>query len=219
MRSHVARVFVTLGLAIIAASAQADTHVMGSTLSGFDAVPPAAMTARIQRTAHAFVKGGISAPRYAEIDIAWPATSEEYRQLGCSAVVLLSVVTRDDAELPIKRAYVRIGGASTELAPLSRMRTSVTDSEIRSAIGSFREDVFYLLPGNLALKKGAIEIDFATHRTDFAVFRLPASLPNFVRRTMASHKNNARAGVPDVGALRALIGREYPGWRFEKEAD
>ena len=59
------------------------------------------------------------------MDFTWPADAEEYRKLAKHVLVLVSVVTQDAAELPLRRVYVNSNGKQTALTKLSSQRSSV----------------------------------------------------------------------------------------------
>src|SRR5262245_28898763 len=54
-------------------------------------------------------------PRIGFYDVAHPADSQEYLDLGGNAVMLLTVLVQDKAELPLKRVYIEVAGEEVEL--------------------------------------------------------------------------------------------------------
>src|SRR5215207_2563961 len=74
-----------------------------------DPVSPADMTERLEKsainTAKVAPKG---AARGSSVDFCWASSAEEYRALVKHVVVLVSVVSQDPAELPLRRVYVNI---------------------------------------------------------------------------------------------------------------
>ena len=111
-------------------------------------VSPADMTGRLQKsaidTAKVAPKG---AARGSSVDFCWASSPEEYRALAKHVLVLVSVVTQEAAELPLRRVYVNIDGRETELTRLSSQRSSVRKGSITySILGPYREDGFYLAP-------------------------------------------------------------------------
>src|SRR3954454_2966224 len=84
------------------------------------AVTPADMTERLEKSA---VRTRQQAPKGAargsSIDFCWPSSAAEYQAIGKYVLVLVSVVTQDATELPLRRVYVTIDGVQTELTKLS----------------------------------------------------------------------------------------------------
>src|SRR6201991_1072775 len=84
-------------------------------------VSPSDMTARLENSA---IRTKKSAPQGAArgslVDFAWASAPEEYRALAKHVLVLVSVVTQDAAELPLRRVYVvDADGKETDLIKLS----------------------------------------------------------------------------------------------------
>jgi hypothetical protein len=108
----------------VATTADAQTLTRRPVSQG--AVTPADMTERLEkaamRTKEQAPKG---AARGSSIDFCWPASAEEYQAIGKYVLVLVSVVTQDAAELPLRRVYVTVNGEQTELAKLSSQRRDV----------------------------------------------------------------------------------------------
>jgi len=102
-------------------------------------VSPSDMTRRLETSA---IRTRKSAPqgaaRGSSVDFVWPASPEEYRALAKHVLVLVSVVTQDPAELPLRRVYVvDAAGKQTELTRLSSQRIGVRkDSVTSSVLGS-----------------------------------------------------------------------------------
>jgi hypothetical protein len=152
------------------------------------------------------------AMRGAGYDLAWPRSAEEYRAIGNSAVVLVSVVTRDARELPLRRIYHDAKGQEAPLTTLRCHRSEVADgSPIRAVFGQYREDCFFLVPGAALLREGALRADFAANRTGFSLIDLPIEPPKDVRRYIEGI--SGKSPPVDQAALNAMIEREYSGYR------
>ncbi|MBR1122779.1 hypothetical protein JQ628_14720 [Bradyrhizobium lablabi] len=181
------------------------------------AVSYADMTGRLEKsainTAKAAPKG---AARGSSIDFCWASSPDEYRALAKHVVVLVSVVTQDAAELPLRRVYVTVDGKETELVRLSSQRSDVgKGSKTFSILGPHREDGFYLAPAGLMMSDGYLQADFAVRRTGFNLYKLPGTPPDFIKSDRdAMPEPGAK---PDTPALKALLQREYTG--FELPAD
>jgi hypothetical protein len=118
------------------------------------AVTPADMTERLEkaavRTKEQAPKG---AARGSSIDFCWPSNVEEYQAIGKYVLVLVSVVTQDAAELPLRRVYVTVNGEQ-----LSSQRGDVRKgSTTFSILGPFREDGFYVAPAGLMMSDSYLQ--------------------------------------------------------------
>jgi hypothetical protein len=128
--------------------------------------------------------------------------------------VLVSVVVRDEKELPLKRVYIR--NKWNREFPLDRIvserREVAQGSLTHSVLGAYREDSFYLAPAGLMKGEGEVVADFAANRTGFRLYHLPGTPPDFIeadRRPMP-----APGARPEPKALKAILEREYAGFRL-----
>lgn len=177
-------------------------------------VTSAEMTERLEKSA---VRTAKSAPkgaaRGASVDFSWPADAEEYRKLAKHVLVLVSVVTQDAAELPLRRVYVDSNGKQTQLTRLSSQRSSVArESLISSVLGPYREDGFYLAPAGAMMADGHLQADFAVRRIGFNLYRLPGTPPDFIKSD--SDPMPAKDARPETPALKAMLQREYKGFEL-----
>jgi hypothetical protein len=207
------RRLLIVALALFAcATAEAQTLTKRPVSQGV--VTPAAMTERLEksalRTKEQAPKG---AARGSSIDFCWPASAAEYQAIGKYVLVLVSVVTQDAAELPLRRVYVTVNGEQTELAKLSSQRRDVEKgSTTFSILGPFREDGFYVAPAGLMMRDGYLQADFATRRNNFNLYKLPGTPPEFIK---ADHNPMpSKDTTPNMPALRALLTREYKGFEL-----
>ncbi|MFH1345233.1 MAG: hypothetical protein ABIL01_29115 [Pseudomonadota bacterium] len=177
-------------------------------------VTPAEMTGRLEKSA---VRTAKSAPngaaRGASVDFSWPADAEEYRKLAKHVLVLVSVVTQDAAELPLRRVYVDSNGKQTQLTRLSSQRSGVAkDTKTFSVLGPYREDGFYLAPAGVMMADGHLQADFAVRRIGFNLYRLPGTPPDFIKAD--SDPMPAKDARPETPALKAMLQREYKGFEL-----
>ena len=177
-------------------------------------VTSAEMTERLEKSA---VRTAKSAPkgaaRGASVDFSWPADAEEYRKLAKHVLVLVSVVTQDAAELPLRRVYVDSNGKQTQLTRLSSQRSGVArESLIFSVLGPYREDGFYLAPAGAMMADGHLQADFAVRRIGFNLYRLPGTPPDFIKSD--SDPMPAKDARPETPALKAMLQREYKGFEL-----
>ncbi|MDP1883648.1 MAG: hypothetical protein Q8K88_12315, partial [Bradyrhizobium sp.] len=146
-------------------------------------VTAAEMTGRLEKSA---VRTAKSAPKGAargsSVDFTWPADAEEYRKLAKHVLVLVSVVTQDAAELPLRRVYASVNGQDTELTRLSSQLSGVRrDSVTFSVLGPYREDGFYLAPAGPMMADGHLQADFAVRRIGVNLYKLPGTPPDFIQ--------------------------------------
>ncbi len=177
-------------------------------------VTSAIMTERLEnsavRTAKSAPKG---AARGASVDFTWPADAEEYRKLAKHVLVLVSVVTQDAAELPLRRVYVDSNGKQTQLTRLSSQLSGVQQGSLtHSVLGPFREDGFYLAPAGAMMADGRLQADFAVRRIGFNLYRLPGTPPDFIKSD--SDPMPVKDARPETPALKAMLQREYKGFEL-----
>jgi hypothetical protein len=205
-------------LLIVALALFASTTANAQTLTqrpvSQGAVTPADMTERLEksamRTKEQAPKG---AARGSSIDFCWPSSAEEYQAIGKYVLVLVSVVTQDAAELPLRRVYVTVNGEQTELIRLSSQRRDVKEeSTTHPILGPFREDGFYVAPAGLMMSDGYLQADFAIRRSNFNLYKLPGTPPDFVKAD--NDPMPAKGATPNMPALKALLTREYQGFEL-----
>jgi hypothetical protein len=176
------------------------------------AVSPADIAERLEKSANETARMAPSAARGSAIDVTWPMTAEEYAATAKHVLVLVSVVTQDAAELPLRRVHIRAGDKDIELLRVSHELVGVAKrSKTYSVLGPYREDGFYLAPASAMMSEGYLQADFAIRRSDFNLFKLPGAAPDFIR----SDKNlePPTDSKPDMAAVRAMIVREYKGFK------
>jgi hypothetical protein len=179
-----------------------------------DPVSQADMTERLEKSAIQTAKSAPKgAARGSSIDFCWASTPDEYRSLAKHVLVLVSVVTQDAAELPLRRVYVTVDGKETELTRLSSELSGVRKgSKTFSVLGPYREDGFYLAPAGLMMSEGYLQADFAVRRNGFNLYRLPGTPPDFIKAD--SNPMPAPDAKPDTPVLKALLQREYRGFEL-----
>jgi hypothetical protein len=179
-------------------------------------VAPADMEKRIASQASQLQEKASQADRAAFVDFTWPADAAEYRSLAKHVLVLVTAVSRDDKELPVKRVYIEAGGKAIELRRLGGDRTEIAaDSAVAKVLGAHREDSFWLAPASAMARKGHLRLDFAANREGFGVYELPGDPPDFIARDPKPLP--ARTAKPDLKAVRAMLEREYPGFPVPHE--
>ncbi len=171
---------------------------------------PEGITQRIEAIAVKY-QANAPIPRVAFYDIGYPRDEKEYAALGGNAVIMITALTQDREELPIKRVYVISDGKQIELRQIKLVLSEQTENkDISSKVfGSFRADALYVLPIKLRMSPGDLMSDFAKNTTGFklAVFGSPVS--EDVDRVV---KKAVKVTGMTEAALDAFIKREFPSF-------
>ena len=172
------------------------------------------MSERLEKSAFNIAKSAPKgAARGSSIDFCWASSPEEYRGLQKHVLVLVSVVTQDKAELPLRRVYVTVDGKETELVRLSSQFSDVRkDAKTFSILGPYREDGFYLAPAGVMMSDGYLQADFAIRRNGFNLYKLPGTPPDFIKAD--GNPMPAADAMPETAALKTLLKREYSGFEL-----
>ena len=207
------RHFLICLLAAVVWSA-ADAQTLTKRPMSQNPVTSADMSERLEKSA---VRTKQSAPngaaRGSSVDFCWPSDLAEYRALQKQVLVLVSVVTQDKAELPLRRVYANIDGKEIELTKLSSQLSDVRKGSVTSSIlGPYREDGFYLAPAGPMMSVGYLQADFAVHRNGFNLYKLPGIPPDFIKAD--SNPMPAADAKPETAALKAMLRREYRGFEL-----
>lgn len=146
-------------------------------------------------------------PRTAFYDIAYPQDSTELAQMNGYAILLVTAVVRDSAEIPLARVYVRTSDGEHTLWPIATVASPVSPANFGLVpLGSFRVDGVYLFPVAARISPGDMLVDFAAHRQGQALERLDGSigLPSWLAGAARP------AGPPAPSALWEMVRREDP---------
>ncbi|HVT54562.1 MAG TPA: hypothetical protein VHD34_00745 [Xanthobacteraceae bacterium] len=203
----------TAALLFLATAAYSQVTNKNSDATG--AVTPDDMTKRLEHSAEKLNKANpAGADRAAQFDFAWAQDEEEYKALAKHVIVLVSAVSKTKKELPLKRVYIRDKWRhEIPLEQISSERREVPkDSITYSIFGPYREDSFYLAPAGLMKGEGEVLADFAANRTGFRLYVLPGTPPDFIEADR--HATSAKNARPDPVALKAILEREYSGFKL-----
>jgi hypothetical protein len=173
-------------------------------------VTPENMRRRIEEAAAKYQEHA-PVPRILLYDIGYPRDAEEYARLDGHAVLLVTALSQERGELPLRRLYVSAGGREVELKPLKLAlseQTAALDLAART-FGPFREDALYLLPLHLRARAGELLADFASNRTRMKLADFGTPLPDDV--SGFGVKPPTGSG-PSADALQEFIRREYPSF-------
>lgn len=192
-----------------------DVNIVLKQTAGQGSVTPEEIGKRLNDTALRTRKiSAKGAARGAVVDFAWPQDEGEYKALNKYVVVLISAVSQDAKELPLRKVYVQPArGREVVLQKISSERHDVPkDSAVHAMLGPHREDSFYLAPASAMMHDGTLLIDFAINRNGFHLQQLPAPPPDFIEADR--HPTPSGAAKPDPKALKAMIEREYTGFKL-----
>lgn len=142
-------------------------------------------------------------------DIAFPASEQEYRDLGKHAILLVAAITHDPAELPLKRVYLQKNGSVVELKKIgSSLYRTPAGSTVEKVLGPYRENAFYLLPTSAFFQKTDLLIDFARNRDAFKLMQFPQKMEvDFVLKDTDHAKERTLPVSKHV--LHDVVLREY----------
>jgi hypothetical protein len=153
------------------------------------------------------------AARFVVYDLGWPLDVAEYRTLGKHGVLLVSALSQQADELPLKRVYTQADGKVTPLQRLFSTRRAVPAGSLaRKVFGPYQEDSFYLVPAGALMQEWLLFCDFAKNRNEFSISRSPMTPPEFIQSDRERHV----IAKPIPVALRAFLEREYPGFDHQK---
>ena len=157
---------------------------------------------------------GSAAARYGVYTISWPKDEAERDQLASYAVVMVTVVTQTQAELPLQRAYlVTPDGKQTPLRQLNSWFGKIDPKALAyTQLGQFRQDAFYTIPGAAVRRDGEVRLDFAINRVGFVLIHLPTTAQDLGYEL----KDPAPGAQPNNAVLRDMIKREFPGFPVPK---
>lgn len=173
-------------------------------------VTPEGLSRRIEEAA---IKYQANAPisRVVLYDIGYPHDDQEYSSLDGNAVMLITALSKEREELPLKRVYVLIDGKETELKLIKSVLSEQAANSSLSAktFGAFRVDALYLLPVVLRMKSADLVADFGRNKTGVKVATFGTPVSAEVGRL--SIKAPTGAGPSDK-TLEEFIKREYPSF-------
>jgi hypothetical protein len=178
------------------------------------ATTPEKLNAQIREGAVAQQARGTAAARYGVYTIAWPKDAAERDELVSYAVVMVTVVTQTQAELPLQRAYlVAADGNQTPLRQLNSWFGKIGPKTLTyTQLGKFRQDAFYTISGAAVGRQGEVRLDFAINRVGFVLIHLPTTAQDLGYKL----SDPAPGAQPNNAVLRAMIQREFPGFPLPK---
>lgn len=149
-------------------------------------------------------------PRVVFYDIAYPRDAREYASLDGHGVILLTALSQERGELPLRKVYFPLDGKEVELRLLKLVLSEQAPGDISAkTFGPYRADALYLLPLYLRARPDYLLADFAAGRTAMKVADFSLPLSDEVQAL--GIKPPAGAG-PSAAALEQFIRREYPSF-------
>jgi hypothetical protein len=126
---------------------------------------------RLRDTLRDIPRGAIAA-RMALGDVAYPRSQAELDALGGFALLLVTALAHDEAELPIDGAVAKTRTAVAPL-PLVASRASTVTDDIGAVLGSHRHDAVYLLPVFATRVPMTVVISFRGGNRSLDLLRFP----------------------------------------------
>lgn len=172
---------------------------------------PQSMNDRLEQAANQYeLEAPI--PRVFFYDIAYPAGDTELAEMKGYAVMVVTAVSQDAAELPPTRLYVVVHGKKVTLRRIAGGTSTLPDdSHAAEVFGKHRWDALYLFPVYALHDGNYAAVDFAANRTGFVFARFDSTtlhdLGYAKRLTRAP-----RVKSPPEAAVRKLVKREFPGF-------
>jgi len=161
---------------------------------------------RVKESAREYKDIGLP-ERFAQCDSALPKDMKEYIDLNKNAIVMITALSHNKDELPLKRVYIDYMGKEVELEKLLSDSVEVKDEEVRAVFGDYREDSFYLLPIYFMMKDCKLVIDWGKNRKGFTLKEYPSDLDEGY---IVADKDPSDQGFELVEeALREILEREY----------
>ena len=167
------------------------------------------MTQRLEATATR-LQSEAPLARMALSDIAYPADQRDYRALNGNAVLLISALVWDRAELPLAQVLVVAADKTTVLTRIYAVLSDQTGSASLpvKTFGPYREDVLCLLPVRLRLQPADVVVDLGGGKGRLKVTSFGATVPPRISSVMTT---DTLGNGPSEQVLNTFIRGEFPG--------
>jgi hypothetical protein len=144
--------------------------------------------------------------------VVWDPDRAEFSAMAGYSLLLLSVLTQKEEELPLQRVYLRLPDREIPLVKISSWRVNVDQGLITFQMyGPYREDGFYLFPSAMQLRTAQIQADFAANRSGFPVLEFPTQeIPGWLKRFESSASEPA--ALPTLKVLQRFIKNRTSGF-------
>jgi len=159
--------------------------------------------------------------RLGEVDIAYPASEEEYCALGGYAVVMIVAISDDREELPIERAYFQIADKKT--VPLENLGVRYNGGDLLAGVVKEKQDhtgricfenvsFWYIPVAWFKFDDSFIAIDYKGERKKFIIHRGPWKLDIRVQTWISKHIGEQKIAVAQhvpFEVIANFIDREF----------
>lgn len=136
---------------------------------------------------------------------------QEYTALDGYAVILVTALSQEREELPLKRVYILIDGKEIDLKRIKLVLSDQSDvaSDAVKVFGPYRGDELYLLPLYLRMKTADFMVDFAKNRVGLKAGAFGTEVSPEVSKLTVKPPTGAS---PSQKVLEEFIKREFPGF-------
>lgn len=171
--------------------------------------PSLAQSTAAQSVDEVLASLGATTVRQASFDIALPADSAEYEQLGKNAVLMMEASSALAGELPLRSAYVVVNNIRVPLQRIIALPArEVTERRGQQDETYTHQVAFYLVPIYLLKLDAQLMVDFEGRRDGFSISRFPIDMPG--APTFIRADDYAYPSEPNMEAAATLIIREFP---------
>ena len=214
MKMYAVQILLALLWAALPADAQTPADGVPRSLSGNagqDAYTPERINSEIEEAAKK-LQAASSNPvaRGLFFKIAYAENTTEFASLARYSVMLLTAISRDSKELPIRRVFIRANGRDVSLQTAATWISGVEKATSAGNVyGTTREDGYYLIPTGMLVRDGEMLIDFFANANNIPLQKLPNATAVAATRSLAN-LDPAPNSRPDPMALRAIIIHKFP---------
>ncbi len=190
--------------------AEAEDHFHVRERTGYSSEPVS--SARIDKTitesALRYRKHGVVAARAGFHDIAFPRDSKEFHRLNGYGLLVVTAISQDSSELPLRRVYVQGEHGQQALQRLFSTSSAVEppDGAVAQVFGPFRSDAMYLFPVHYKFKDSKLLTDFEQNRKGFQLATFPERIPSALKALPKEKPTSS----PPLEEIRQFAHREYP---------
>lgn len=183
-------------------------HVRERTRYSSEPVSSARMDRIITESALRYRKYGAVAARAGFHDIAFPKDSTEFHRLNGYGLLVVTAISQDRSEIPLRRVYVQGEHGQEVLQRLSSISSAVDppDGAVAQIFGPFRVDAMYLFPVHCRFKDSKLLTDFAQNRMGLHLATFPERIPPALK-ALPKEKPTS---IPPLKEIRQFAHREYP---------
>jgi len=127
--------------------------------------------------------------------------------LNKNAILMITALTRNKNELPLKNVYIHHSEGKTDLQKITFKISEVEDILVGTVFGNYREDSFYLLPMHFLSKECEVHIDWNENRTSFVLATYPTEVN--IEYFNEDKDQESQELQLDSEALTEFLRREY----------